>query len=174
MVDNQRSDQPILRVSYLEQCEPAAPPALNWGSERVSVERLARSDYLALYRRVGGVLGWDQRTSMPESELEALLGGAALRVYVLRDHRGDALGFCEFDRTHFPQIELKNFGLAPEAQGRGLGPWLLASALQGEWRSNPARIWLHTDTWDHPAAVHVYERAGFRIFDVREEAAGPL
>jgi GNAT superfamily N-acetyltransferase len=122
-----------LRVTYLEQCEPALPPALYWGSERVARERMTREPYLALYRRV-----------------------------------------CEFDRSVFPQIELKNFGLVPDAQGRGLGPWLLATALQGEWRSNPDRIWLHTDTWDHPAAQRVYERAGFRVFDVRDEPAEPL
>ena len=167
-------NKPFLRVSYLELCEPALPPTLHWGSERVAVERLSRRDYLELYRRVGGVLGWDQRTSMPETELDALLDGTTLRIYVLRDHQGEALGLCEFDRTLFPQIELKNFGLVPDAQGRGLGPWLLANALQGEWRAKPDRIWLHTDTWDHPAAVRVYQRAGFRIFDVRDEAAGPL
>ncbi len=140
----------------------------------MALERLARPGYLALYRRVGEPLKWDQRLAMPEQELDSLLAGGSLRIYVLRDAQGSALGLCEFDRAAFPQIELKNFGLVPQAQGRGLGPWLLATALHGEWRSNPDRIWLHTDTWDHPAAVHVYERAGFRVFDVREEPAGPL
>jgi GNAT superfamily N-acetyltransferase len=164
----------VLRVTYLEQCEPALPAALYWGSERVTLERMARESYLALYRGVGESLGWEQRSSMSEAELEALLGGDSLHIYVLRDVSGNALGFCEFDRCGFPQIELKNFGLVPDAQGRGLGPWLLATALQGEWRSNPDRIWLHTDTWDHPAAQRVYQRAGFRVFDVRDEPAEPL
>jgi ribosomal protein S18 acetylase RimI-like enzyme len=111
---------------------------------------------------------------MPREELAALLGGESLHIYVLRDEGGQALGFCEFDRGALPEIELKNFGLVPEAQGRGLGPWLLSVALQGEWRFDPTRIWLHTDTWDHPAAVRVYERAGFHVYAVREEASGPL
>ena len=173
-VDTHRSNSTVLRVTYLEQCEPPAPAALYWGSERIGLERLGRDGYLALYRRVGDPLGWDQRLSMPVADLDALLAGEALHIYVLRDLGGDALGFCEFDRGRFPQIELKNFGLVPEAQGRGLGTWLLATALQGEWRSNPDRIWLHTDTWDHPGAVRVYQRAGFRVFDVRNEPAGPL
>jgi GNAT superfamily N-acetyltransferase len=173
-MDCHRSARTVLRVTYLEQTEPARPPALYWGSERVALERMAREPYLALYVLVGESLGWDQRLSMSEAQLEALLGGDSLRIYVLRDISGDALGFCEFDRSGFPQIELKNFGLVPEAQGRGLGQWLLATALQGEWRSNPDRIWLHTDTWDHPAAQRVYERAGFRVFDVRDGPAEPL
>jgi GNAT superfamily N-acetyltransferase len=62
----------------------------------------------------------------------------------------------------------------PGAQGRGLGPWLLATALHAEWRSNPDRIWLHTDTWDHPAALGVYARAGFQVFDERDERSDAL
>jgi len=173
-VDKDRSKHTILRVTYLEQRAPAPPPALYFGSERVGIERLTRPAYLELYGRVGEPLRWDQRRLMTESELDALLASERLHIYVLRGSDGEALGFCEFDRGAFPEIELKNFGLVPEAQGRGLGAWLLATALQGEWRSNPERIWLHTDTWDHPAALHVYERAGFRIFDVRDEPAGPL
>jgi GNAT superfamily N-acetyltransferase len=173
-MDGHRSTESVLRVTYLEQSEPAPPPGLYWGSERVALERMTRGAYLALYRRVGEPLRWDQRSSMPELELKALLDGESLHIYVLWDLEGDALGFCEFDRSGFPQIELKNFGLVPEAQGRGLGPWLLATALQGEWRSNPDRVWLHTDAWDHPAAVRIYERAGFRVFDVRDEPAEPL
>lgn len=172
-VDSHRSKHALLRVSYLEQCEPALPPALYWGGERVGLERMTRRAYLALYRKVGEPLRWDQRLLMPEAELVSLLGGEALHLYVLRDVEGEAIGFCEFDRRGFPQIELKNFGLVPEAQGRGLGPWLLATALQGEWRSTPDRIWLHTDPWD-TRRLHVYERAGFRVFDVRDEPSAPL
>jgi len=174
MVRSTPSDETKLRVTYLEQREPGLPAALHWGSERVTLERLARESYLALYRRVGEPLRWDQRLSMSDAELEALLGSGSLHIYVLRDADGNELGFCEFDRSGFPQIELKNFGLVPDAQGRGLGSWLLATALQAEWRSNPDRIWLHTDTWDHPAAQGVYERAGFRVFDVQYRPAGPL
>jgi GNAT superfamily N-acetyltransferase len=164
----------MLRVTYLEQSEPAPPPALYWGSERVTVERMTRDDYLGLYRRVGAALRWDRRIRMPAADLDALLADGSLHIYVLRDLKGEALGFCEFDRAGFPQLELSHFGLVPEAQGRGLGPWLLATALQGEWRTNPDRIWLHTDTWDHPAAVQIYLRAGFRVFDVRDEPADRL
>ena len=173
-MDSQSPKQPVIRVTYLEQTEPALPPALYWGSERIVVERLPRDAYLALYRGVGEPLRWDQRLLMPAAELDALLAGESLRLYVLQDSNGQRLGMCEFDRSRFPQIELKNFGLVPHAQGRGLGPWLLATALQGEWRSNPDRIWLHTDQWDHPAALRVYARAGFRVFDERDEPAEPL
>lgn len=164
----------MLRVTYLELRQ--APPASAGyvGRERIALEALTLSDYLGLYRQVGESLRWDQRLQMPEQELAALLNSDCLKIYVMRNVQGEALGFCEFDRSAFPQIELKNFGLVPAARGRGLGPRLLSEALRNEWECNPTRIWLHTDTWDHPSAVDVYQRAGFHVYAVREEAAGPL
>jgi ribosomal protein S18 acetylase RimI-like enzyme len=167
-------DASIVRVTYLELREPPAPPAPRFGPERISREHLALGEYLALYRNVGESLRWDQRLRMPEEDLAALLEGGSLNTYVLRNGHDHALGFCEFDRHAFPQVELKNFGLIPEAQGRGLGPWLLSVALSEEWTASPVRIWLHTDTWDHPAAIGVYERAGFRVYAAHDEPAGPL
>jgi hypothetical protein len=37
------------------------------------------------------------------------------------------------------------------------------------WSYAPSRIWLHTDTWDHPKAQFVYQRAGFRTYVQRVE-----
>jgi GNAT superfamily N-acetyltransferase len=159
-----------LRVSYLElRSEPPAPPDRD-GAERIALESLAGEAYLELYRRVGEPLRWDTRLAMPRVELDALLASGRARIYVVRDVGGEAVGFCEFDRGAFPELELKHFGLVPQAQGRGLGPWLLSTALAEEWRGGARRIWLHTDTWDHPAALAVYERAGFRVYEVRYEA----
>jgi len=164
----------ILRVQYLQLTHAPAPIPTRSGPERVAAERLALEDYLSLYRHVGAPLRWDQRLQMPREELSALLQSSRLQTYVLRNTAHQALGFCEFDRSGLPDIELKNFGLIPEAQGRGLGPWLLASALHDEWQLSPKRIWLHTDEWDHPAAVPVYQRAGFELYLTREELAEPL
>jgi len=163
-----------VQVTYMELREPPAPPIDRCGSERIAREHLSLGDYLTLYRNVGEPLRWDQRLLMPEAELRELLEGKALNIYVLRDQQHYALGFCEFDRREFPEIELKNFGLVPGAQRRGLGPWLLKIALLQEWNSGAKRIWLHTDIWDHPAAIRVYERAGFLVYDVRHEAPGTL
>jgi len=84
-----------------------------------------------------------------------------------------AVGFCEFERC-LPEIELRNFGLIPAAQGKGLGSWLLRTALHHEWELGPRRIWLHTDSWDDPAALRLYQDAGFRVYMMREEPPGDL
>ncbi|HEX4151530.1 MAG TPA: GNAT family N-acetyltransferase [Steroidobacteraceae bacterium] len=179
MVDPER-----VRVTYLELREAPVRAAPRAGRESVTLETMTSADYLELYRCVGAPLRWDTRLQMPIAELDSLLGGGSLRIYLLRGAAGGAaadggaagpvLGFCEFDRHAFPEIELKHFGLVPQAQGRGLGPWLLSTALCLEWAAGARRIWLHTDTWDHPAALPVYVRAGFRVYDVREELAEGL
>jgi GNAT superfamily N-acetyltransferase len=166
-------------VTYLELREAPAGAPSRTGPERIRLEGMTRADYLDLYRRVGEPLRWDSRLNMPTRELESLLAGGSLHIYVVRGGEGGtgadgsacpALGFCEFERDAFPEIELKHFGLVPEAQGRGLGPWLLSTALCREWASGAKRIWLHTDTWDHPAAVPVYRRAGFNVYDAKYQA----
>jgi len=163
----------ILRVHYLQLTRPpAAIPAYS-GPERITAERMMLDDYLSLYTGVGAALRWDQRLRMPREKLRGLLQSPRLQIYVLR-HDSQALGFCELDRVDFPEIELKNFGLVPRAQGRGLGPWLLRTALHHEWQLRPSRIWLHTDTWDHPAALRIYQRAGFTVYRVQDEPPGEL
>jgi GNAT superfamily N-acetyltransferase len=159
----------LLRVYYLQLTRAPSPPATHSGDERIGAERLTIDEYLTLYQRVGTPLRWDQRLQMPRAELDSLLQSPHLRIYVLRDAAGEALGFCEFDSLRAPDIELKNFGLVPEAQGHGLGSWLLTTALHSEWQLNPTRIWLHTDEWDHPAALRVYKRAGFVVYLTRDE-----
>jgi len=170
-----------LWVTYLELRDAPALAVPRTGPESIRLEAMTGTDYLELYRRVGEPLRWDTRLDMPIGELESLLAGGSLNTHVLRAGEaagpsggGAALGICEFERQAFPEIELKHFGLVPEAQGRGLGLWLLSTALCREWASGATRIWLHTDTWDHPAAVPVYRRAGFKIYDERYQAAEGL
>lgn len=162
-----------VRVSYLELTQiPAVIPA-RLGAERISRKKLSVDEYLNLYERIGAPFRWDQRLRIPRSELISLLDSERSQIYVLEDDQARAIGLCEFE-LRLPDIELKNFGLVAAAQGRGLSSWLLRTALHHEWTRRPARIWLHTDNWDHPAAIHLYESAGFRVYRVREEPPADL
>lgn len=166
-------NDPTVLVSYLELTQSPTPVRTHLGNERISREKLVVDEYLDLYRRVGTRVRWDQRLKMPRSELIRLLESERGQIYVLRGVRGEALGFCEFERR-LPDIELNNFGVVATAQGMGLGSLLLRTALHHEWRVHPSRIWLHTDNWDHPAAIRLYQDAGFRVYRVREQPPGEL
>jgi len=159
-----------LLVSYMEMTKPpaGAPSAAPVPDAVVKRERLARADYLALYRAVGDSVQWDQRLRLPDGDLDALLADPATHVYVLRCG-GRPSGLAEFERVGSDEIEMLNFGLVPSMQGKRLGPFLLDRALRAVWQSRPKRVWLHTDTNDHPKAVATYERAGFRVYKKQME-----
>jgi len=165
---------PLVQVTYMELREAPRPVGRQGGEARIASERLALEPYLALYRRVGGPYGWGARLRLPPAELEEILASERTELLVARGPAGEPLGLCEHDRAGFPEVELKHFGLVPEAMGRGLGPRLLDAGLQAEWRRGATRIWLHTDTLDHPAALPLYERAGFRVYQVRQEPSETL
>lgn len=86
------------------------------------------------------------------------------------------LAFREADGG--PDVEVAYFGLLPEWFGRGWGGWLLSVAVSTAWQQGAARVWLHTCTLDHPAALANYEARGFRRYDTHVETrrlreAGP-
>ncbi|ESY08527.1 GNAT family N-acetyltransferase [Mesorhizobium sp. M0924] len=159
-----------LFVTYMEmrQADLAPARANPAASARVVRERLDRAAYLSLYRAVGEPVQWDQRLRMPAEELERLLALPSTHIHVLRVE-GEAAGLCEFNGVGQPEVELVHFGLVPVFQGRRLGPFLLDQALRAIWSHAPQGVWLHTDTYDHPAAQSVYRRAGFKAYAQRME-----
>jgi GNAT superfamily N-acetyltransferase len=58
-------------------------------------------------------------------------------------------------------VEIAYFGLLPRAIGQGLGKHLLSCAVRDAWALEPARVWLHTCTLDHPHALPNYRMRGF-------------
>lgn len=154
-----------LLVTYMEQLEAPAgpPPPRPAGTLGVRRESVPQGDYLALYRAIGEPVQWDQRLRMPTAELAAFLRSPSTGLFILRQ-QGHAAGLCEFVAFDTVNVELTHFGLLPAAQGRGLGPYLLNAALRRVWERRPDRVWLHTDTNDHPKARATYERAGFKVF----------
>jgi ribosomal protein S18 acetylase RimI-like enzyme len=82
---------------------------------------------------------------------------------------GEAAGLCEFTAVGQPVVELTHFGLIPAFQGRRLGPYLLDQSLRAVWSHGSEKLWLHTDTYDHPSAQSVYRRAGFKTYAQRME-----
>lgn len=153
-----------VQVTYLQltqdRCEDLPPPP------DVTVERcrsLTTEAYLQLYNGVGKPWGWVDRNAMDRAELQTLIDSPRVWIHRLRV-QGKTAGFSELDGRDPQQIQLAYFGLFPDYLGRGLGPWFLNRTLQFAWSQQPQRIWLHTCTGDHPAALRTYQNAGFEVF----------
>jgi GNAT superfamily N-acetyltransferase len=121
----------------------------------------ASDKYRALFRRVGEPWLWFSRLVMDEARLRAILDDPAVEVYAATDPAGVELGMLELDFRVERACELSYFGLVPELAGKGNGGWLMAQALALAWRKGVERVWVHTCTLDHPAALGFYRRQGF-------------
>ena len=116
-----------------------------------------------LYRRVGEEWLWISRIRMPDAELAAIIQSPLMEIYALA-HEGRDEGLLELDFREPGQCEFVSFGVTEKLVGTGAGRWLMNRALEIAWSRPVARVWLHTCTFDHPAALAFYQRSGFRPF----------
>ncbi len=129
--------------------------------------------YRALYRRVGTDWLWFSRLFMDDGELGAILTHRDVEVYVLRERGGDQdIGLLELDFRHAGQCELAFFGVVREAIGTGAGRFLMERAIELAWERPIQRFWVHTCSFDHPAALGFYRRSGFRPYAIMVEVHG--
>ncbi len=160
-----------LLITFMEMLAPPPGRAIPSPTIRAGIdkEELDRVQYIRLYRDVGAPVQLDQRLRMSENELCRFLKNVMTYIYVLRLDV-QPVGLCEFEGVGRSNVELTHFGLIPDIQGQKLGPYLLDWTLRSVWTYMPQRVWLHTDTNDHPKALSLYERMGFKIYEQRVEA----
>lgn len=153
------------RVTWLEMAEP---PRFDWPRLPVGREAvLLRAEnppwwyFLALYDAVGREHAWTDKHAMGPEALNAWLQDPEVALYTLMA-QGWPAGFFMLDGRQAGVVDLAYFGLVPEAIGRGLGWWLLQTAVLTGWsRPGVQRMTVNTCTLDHPRALIQYQRAGF-------------
>ena len=123
--------------------------------------------YRYLYRLVGDPYHWVSRRRLSDGELATIVSDPAVYLYVLYVC-GAPAGFAEIDFRTQKTAEIKFFGLAPDYLGRGLGRYFLIQTLELAWDLGPKRVKLETCTLDHPAALPLYQKLGFTVFDQRK------
>ena len=151
-------------VTHLEMTARPAPrpdPRGAWTLRRV--DEPALDWFRDLYRRVGEEWLWFSRIRMPDSELAARLHSLQLEVYAMVDDGSDE-GLLELDFREPGHCEIGMFGVTAKLVGTGAGRWLMNRALELALSRPVTRVWLHTCTFDHPAALAFYQRSGFRPF----------
>lgn len=155
-------DQIATVVTSLEMRERPRPRPLPPSPFRLVRWPAPDSDkYRALFRRVGEPWLWFSRLAMAEERLRAILEDPAVEVFAAVDRAGIEVGMLELDFREPATCELSYFALVPELAGKGHGDWLMGQALALGWRKGIDRVWVHTCTLDHPAALGFYRRHGF-------------
>jgi ribosomal protein S18 acetylase RimI-like enzyme len=161
--------------TYLEMCapsdlRPAAAPASPTRIERVM--DCPPAFWRFLYGEVGRQYHWFDRLPWTDDQILGYLSDPAVSLYVMWVG-GAPAGYFELRSEGDGGVEIVYFGLLPQFTGRGLGGHMLGEAVKEAWASGARRVWLHTNTLDHPAALPNYQKRGFRVtrteeYEVRE------
>lgn len=122
-----------------------------------------------LYVLVGEPWAWRDKLSWSDERWRSYAESDAISTFVAY-FDGSPAGYFELSRQE-KEVELVYFGLAPRFIGRGLGGTLLTHAIEEAWKLDPMRVWVHTCTLDHPAALQNYLSRGMVIFKTETKKA---
>ncbi len=150
--------------TYLELTDPGRFRPAFGSFPEVTLEEPARptpAQWRECYRTVGEQFHWRDRWDWDDDQIRTYLADPAIRLHVAT-RNGRLAGFYELRRVpEDDSVEITYFGIVPAEFGHGLGKHLLSCAVRDAWALKPARVWLHTCTLDHPAALPNYKARGF-------------
>jgi GNAT superfamily N-acetyltransferase len=121
-----------------------------------------------LYALIGDRWSWTDKLVWSDAQWENYAHADNLRTYVAF-YDGVIAGYYELRRDVARNVEIVYFGLVSEFIGRGYGAALLTEALQNAWAWDARRVWVHTCTRDHPAALKNYQARGMTIYDEQRQ-----
>jgi len=127
----------------------------------MKVEKIPLHYYRYLYNAVGTSWLWFERLLLDDARLATKIHASNVEIYVLYAD-GAPAGYYELDFMGKERTNLVYFGLMPEWTGRKIGPWLLGSAVSEGFSRGAKELTVNTCTLDHPAALPLYQRLGFR------------
>ena len=153
-------------VTYLEMNErpKVAIPHMPSGpvSALVAADKPPAWYFLSLYDAVGREYEWTDLHAEPADELDAWLQDPDVVLYSFM-RAGWPHGFFVLDTREAGACDISYFGLVPQAIGLGLGWFLLVTAVHMAWdRPNVERVTVDTNSFDHPRALPLYQKAGFQ------------
>ncbi|WP_428426809.1 GNAT family N-acetyltransferase [Pararhizobium sp.] len=157
-------------VTFLEMrqrpAETTGLPGLPFALVRLSPQNL--DIYRRLFRDVGEDWLWGSMLGVGDDEVRGILSNPSMETYALRDGDRD-IGLLELDFRIPGECEVVYFGIVKDAIGKGTGRLLMNQAIAKAWAQPIERFWLHTCTFDHPAAVGFYQRSGFKPYKLMVE-----
>ena len=165
-------DQISYEVSYLEMNEP---PSFGWPKKPVGYIFVLNSPspssryFFDLYAAVGAKYEWTDKYELPIHEVEHFLCNQSVKMFTLFKD-GWTAGFFILDGRQKQICDLAYFGLVPEAMGHGYGEYLLRFAVKQAWeRSGIEILTVNTNSLDHPSALPLYKKIGFKVVNREQE-----
>ena len=129
--------------------------------------------YRYLYFQVGIAWHWESRLRLTDVALKKTIHDDACEITVLHVD-GAPAGFFEINRKSTKLSDLAYFGMMEHVHGMGLGKWFLGQAIGAAWASEPDAVTVNTCTLDHPAALPLYQKLGFKPYRRAQGRVRPL
>lgn len=146
---------------------PVAPPTTGRQLTVLKVRHIPLAYYRFLYEAVGKPHHWTSRR-LPDDALAREIHAPNVRMRVLYCD-GVPAGWFELDAGRAPrETRLVHFAIMPEFRGQNLSRYLLSQAIVAGFEEQPSALTVETNTLDHPAAMPLYRKMGFRPVSTRE------
>jgi ribosomal protein S18 acetylase RimI-like enzyme len=169
------SEGTLATRTYLEMRDRGALRPAHVDNPDISISRVEAPDpslWRWLYTEVGREYRWFDRLGWTDAEASAYLEDPHVSLWLLTV-RGETAGYFELRRDDDGAVEIVYFGLLPAFTGQHLGGHLLTEAVERAWSQGASRVWLHTCSFDHPAAIPNYIKRGFTIFRIEQYQPSP-
>jgi GNAT superfamily N-acetyltransferase len=124
--------------------------------------------------RVGAAYGWRSSTRSDQEWREVARAHPRCQYWLI-EVAGETAGIGALEPQPGGDVEIRTFGLLPEYVGRGLGGHALTLVVQQAWATDPweaeavRRVWLHTNSNDHPSALLNYRSRGLHVYRTEVE-----
>lgn len=166
---------PAVTITHLEMRSPAELRPKHGDDPRFTIRECTVKDWpfnRFCYLAVGAAWAWNDKRAWTDEQWRAYAESDRLRTFAAC-FDGSPAGYFELHEGDGHEIEIAYFGLLPDFQGRGFGGALLTCALEEAWKSQPRRVWVHTCTHDHAAALPNYLSRGMTVCKVVTNESSP-
>ncbi len=156
---------------YLEMKSPSKVRCLQIVNPEIEVRQVVTTSpelNRFFYITVGKDWYWTERLRWSEEQWLEYANRPELETWV-GYVSGQQAGYFELEMQPGANVEIAYLGLLPEFIGKGIGRQLLTAAIERAWQMGAKRVWVHTNTRDHPNALGNYQARGFRIFKEEEK-----
>jgi GNAT superfamily N-acetyltransferase len=153
----------FLQLSHAGQFRPVAhKPDLD--VRFMTIDSPTPELFRHLYDEVGRDYNWVDRIEWDDARINAFFATDTTVRLVLMFADNKIVGFHELVKCADGSVEISLMGLLPPYHGQGLGGCLLTHAVETAWRWEANRVWLHTCSFDAPAALPNYLKRGFEAY----------